>query len=202
MKLLIATRNPHKLEEIRAIFKIENGSICSAFDFPHIPDVIEDGETLEANAIKKAVEMARAAGCWTIADDSGLEVDALGGAPGIYSARYAGEACSYEKNNEKLIAALDGVVDRSAQFRTVLALSNAAGEVRTVEGICRGKITKSLCGEQGFGYDPLFIPEGSKQTFGELSAVEKNKISHRAKALEKAKKEWLPFFNNEIKGSK
>ena len=202
MKILIATRNAHKLEEIRAIFKGEGLEICSAFDFPTVPDVVEDGETLEENAIKKAVEMAMATGFWTIGDDSGLEVNALGGAPGVYSARYAGEMCSYEKNNEKLLLELAGVADRSAQFRTVLSLSNPKGEVWTVEGICAGRIIESLRGEGGFGYDPLFIPSESKCTFAEMSADEKNCISHRAKALEKAKKEWSSILKTSFERRK
>ena len=135
MKLVIATRNAHKLEEIRAIFDFSNLEVLSAFDFPDIPDVIEDGNTLEANAIKKAVEIANATGYWAMADDSGLEVNALNGAPGVYSARYAGEECSYPANNEKLLHELAGKDDRSAQFRTVVALSDPDGNVQTAEYI-------------------------------------------------------------------
>jgi len=187
MKLVLATRNAHKLEEIRAIFDFENLEVFSAFDFPDIPDVVEDGNTLEANAIKKAVEIAQATGLLAMADDSGLEVTALGGAPGIYSARYAGEACSAEANNEKLLRELAGQKDRTAQFRTVIAWATPTGETQTVEGICRGKILEELRGKNGFGYDPLFVPEGYGETFAELSAQVKNKISHRANALRKAK---------------
>ena len=194
MKLLIATRNAHKLEEIRRIFDFSGLEVLSAFDFPDIPDVEEDGDTLEANAIKKATEMARATGCWTLADDSGLEVEALDGAPGVYSARYAGEACSYEKNNQKLLRELSGQSNRNARFRTVIALSSPDGEVRTVEGICPGRIIEELRGEHGFGYDPLFVPEGYEQTFAELSAEEKNTISHRARALQKAQEAWAELF--------
>lgn len=136
MKLIIATRNAHKLEEIHAVFNFQGLEVLSAFDFPEIPDVVEDGDTLEANAIKKAVEIAAATGCWTLADDSGLEVRALHGAPGVYSARYAGEECSYEKNNEKLLKELSGRKNRSAQFRTVIALCDPEGNANVVEGIC------------------------------------------------------------------
>ena len=190
MKLVIATRNAHKLEEIQAIFDFKGLEVLSAFDFPEIPDVVEDGETLEANAIKKAVEIATATGCWTLADDSGLEVEALDGAPGVYSARYAGEACSYPANNEKLLRELADAEDRSAQFRTVIALSDPEGTVRTVEGVCPGMIIEELRGSNGFGYDPLFLPDGYNETFAELSSNVKNSISHRARALKEAQRAW------------
>jgi XTP/dITP diphosphohydrolase len=190
MKLVIATRNAHKLEEIRAIFDFQNLDVLSAFDFPDIPDVVEDGDTLEANAIKKAVEIAAATGCWALADDSGLEVDALDGAPGVYSARYAGEPCSYEANNEKLLRELSGKADRSARFRTVIALSDPGGSTQTVEGECSGVIIEELRGTNGFGYDPLFIPDGYAETFAQLDSDVKNHISHRANALHKAHEAW------------
>ncbi|MCF7848490.1 MAG: non-canonical purine NTP pyrophosphatase, partial [Kiritimatiellales bacterium] len=154
MKLVIATRNRHKLEEIQAIFDFQGLEVSSAFDYPDIPDVVEDGDTLEANAIKKAVEMANATGCRAMADDSGLEVDALGGVPGVYSARYAGEECSYAENNAKLLRELSGNENRRARFRTVIALADPDGEVRTVDGICEGVIITELRGTNGFGYDP------------------------------------------------
>ena len=190
MKLVIATRNTHKLEEINAVYNFQGLEVSSAFDFPEIPDVIEDGDTLQANAIKKAMEIAKATGCWTLADDSGLEVSALEGEPGVYSARYAGEECSYEKNNTKLLIELASKDDRSAQFRTVIALCDPQGNTRTVEGICPGRIIKELRGTNGFGYDPLFIPDGFDETFAELGSAVKNEISHRALALKKADAAW------------
>ena len=190
MKLVIATRNPHKLEEIHAIFDFQGLEVSSAFDFPEIPDVVEDGETLEANAKKKAVEIAMATGCWAMADDSGLEVAALEGAPGVYSARYAGEHCSYSDNNEKLLRELTGKSDRSARFRTVIALSDPGGNVQIVEGDCPGTIIDKMLGTNGFGYDPLFVPDGCSETFAELDATVKNTISHRARALKNAYSEW------------
>lgn len=190
MKLVIATRNAHKLEEIKAIFNFQSLEVCSAFDFPDIPDVVEDGETLEANAVKKAVTLAKTTGFWAIADDSGLEVAALGGAPGVYSARYAGEHCSYADNNVKLLSELLGKQDRSACFRTVIALSDPSGNVRTLDGSCPGTIIEELRGTNGFGYDPLFIPAGYAETFAQLDAKIKNRISHRAKALQKAHDAW------------
>lgn len=194
MKLLIATRNAHKLEEIQAIFNVPGLEIVSAFDFPDIPDVVEDGETLEANAIKKAVTLATATGLWALADDTGLEVDALNGAPGVYSARYAGEPTDYAANNRKLLAALDGESNRAAQFRCVVALSEPSGRAQYVEGICRGVIADALRGTNGFGYDPLFVPDGFNRTFAELSSDEKNAISHRGRALERAHEEWTTLL--------
>ncbi|WP_372797933.1 XTP/dITP diphosphatase [Pontiella sp.] len=196
MKLVLATRNAHKLEEINAIFDFQGLEVLSAFDFPDIPDVVEDADTFEGNAVKKAVEIARATGCWSLADDSGLEVDALDGAPGVYSARYAGEPCSYEKNNEKLLRELAGKKDRSARFRTVIALSDPEGNAKTVEGFCPGKIIEELRGTNGFGYDPLFIPDGYTETFAELEACIKNKISHRAKALQAAHAAWADLLRS------
>lgn len=196
MKLVIATRNIHKLEEIRAIFDFKSLEVLSAFDFPHIPDVIEDGDTLEANAEKKAVEIAQATGCWALADDSGLEVAALGGAPGVYSARYAGECCNYADNNDKLLRELAGQPDRTAQFRTVVALSDPDGGVQTVVGECPGVIIEELRGTNGFGYDPLFVPDGYSETFAELDADVKNRISHRARALHRAHKAWAGIIGS------
>lgn len=194
MKLIIATRNAHKLTEIQAIFDFQDLEVFSALDFPDIPDTIEDGQTLEANAIKKALEMAAATGCWAIADDSGLEVAALDGAPGVYSARYAGPSCSYANNNTKLLRELAPHADRSAQFRTVIALSDPNGQVRTVDGACPGRIIEDLKGNNGFGYDPLFVPAGQTQTFAELPTEIKNKISHRARALQKAHAAWSAYL--------
>ena len=190
MKLIIATRNAHKLEEIHDIFDFANLEVLSAFDFPEVPDVVEDGETLEENAKKKAVEIALATGCWALADDSGLEVAALNGAPGVYSARYAGEHCSYADNNVKLLEELTGKPDRTARFRTVIALSDPGGSVQTVAGDCPGVISEEQRGTNGFGYDPLFVPDGYSQTFAELPVEVKNRISHRATALYKAHAAW------------
>jgi XTP/dITP diphosphohydrolase len=196
MKLVIATRNAHKLDEIHDIFDFANLEVLSAFDFPDVPDVVEDGKTLEDNAKKKAVEIALATGCWALADDSGLEVNALNGAPGVYSARYAGEHCSYADNNARLLKELAGKTDRSARFRTVIALSDPGGNVQTVAGECPGVIIGEQRGTNGFGYDPLFVPSGYSETFAELSAEVKNRISHRAKALHKAQDAWSGLLKN------
>lgn len=197
MKLVIATRNAHKLEEIHAIFDFRNLEVLSAFDFPDVPDVIEDGETLEENAKKKAIEIALATGCWALADDSGLEVDALNGAPGVYSARYAGEHCSYADNNVKLLEELRAMPDRTARFRTVIALSDPAGSAETVSGECSGIIIEEQRGTNGFGYDPLFVPDGYSDTFAELPAEVKNRISHRAMALQNAYFAWQHLFEGQ-----
>lgn len=196
MKLVIATRNKHKLEEIRAIFHLSTLEFACALDYPDIPDVVEDGETFEANAIKKAVSLAKATGLWALADDSGLEVDALNGAPGIYSARYAGEPVSYPANNRKLLKelalhqSLRHGAGRCARFRCVIALSSPGGIARTVEGRCEGVIAHEERGKQGFGYDPLFIPDGFSKTFAEMDADSKNSISHRGRALQRATEAW------------
>jgi XTP/dITP diphosphohydrolase len=194
MKIVIATRNAHKLKEIRAIFNTDGLEACSALDFPDIPDTIEDRDTLEGNAIKKAQELCDATGLTALADDSGLEVDALGGAPGVWSARYAGEPCDYAANNKKLLHELEGCGNRRARFRTVIALARPGEEPLTVEGICPGTLLGELRGTRGFGYDPLFVPDGFDQTFAELPAEVKNKISHRAVALAQVSKHWKHFF--------
>lgn len=197
MKLVIATRNRHKLAEIREIFHIPELEVVSAFDFPDVPDVVEDGETFEANAIKKAVTLAKVTGLWALADDSGLEVDALNGAPGVYSARYAGEPPSYPANNRKLLQELKHAINRSARFRCVIALSNPAGETRVVDGRCEGTIGFEERGDKGFGYDPLFIPEGHTVTFAEMDAAAKHAISHRGRALRSAAAEWADALRGE-----
>jgi len=190
MKILIASRNAHKIQEIREIFDLPGVEWVSAADIPGLHDVEEDGDTFEANAIKKATELARATGLWALADDSGLEVAALGNAPGVYSARYAGEPCDHARNNAKLLRELDGQRDRSARFRCVAALSDPAGRAETVSGSCPGRIIERLRGTEGFGYDPLFVPDGFEQTFAEMGAEQKNRLSHRGRAMSRAKDKW------------
>ena len=192
MKLLVATRNKHKLEEIRQIFALPGLELLAADEVPGLPeDVVEDAETFEGNALKKARELCRASGFWTLADDSGLEVVALNNAPGVYSARYAGEPCSYPANNAQLMRALDGVRDRRARFRCVIALCAPDGQEWTVDGSCEGAILEGAPrGANGFGYDPLFVPDGFTHTFAELDGSVKNRISHRGKALRRAASDW------------
>ena len=188
MRLLVATRNREKLKEIHAILKELNLDIISSAKMPQLPEVHEDGKTIRDNAVKKAVETAKMAKMLTLADDTGLEVDALNGEPGVRSARFAGDGVTYHENNKKLLGLLEGVPPekRAARFRCVVAIADEKGLVETVEGICNGAIIEEERGGGGFGYDPLFIPDGQVKTFGELSPDVKNRISHRAKALQKA----------------
>ena len=190
MKLLIATRNKHKLEEIRAIFSIPSLKIISINDCENLPHVEEDGNTFVANAIKKAATLAITAKTWAMADDSGLAVEALGGAPGVYSARYAGEPADYEANNNKLMKALENISNRKACFHCAIALSSPSGRCQVVEGKCEGSIVDSPRGNNGFGYDPLFVPDGHTMTFAEMESNVKNVISHRAIALNLSKEKW------------
>lgn len=190
-KLLVATNNQGKLREFRRLFEAEFGlSIVSPRDLGLDHDVVEDGETFEANAEKKAREFAALTGLMTMADDSGLQVDHLDGAPGVYSARYAdgkGDAA----NNEKLLRNLEGVseAERSARFRCVLAFVDEQGAlgagVHLESGVCEGHIGATPRGDQGFGYDPLFLPEGETRTMAELPPEEKDARSHRGDALRK-----------------
>lgn len=189
-RLLIATRNAHKLAEIRTILDLPDFEIVGADEIAGLPEVEEDAETFEGNALKKARTLRDASGLWTLADDSGLEVDALNGAPGVYSARYAGEPTDSAANNRKLLAALAGRTDRTARFRCVIALAAPDGREWTVDGRCEGRIALAPSGAEGFGYDPLFVPEGHTISFAEMSSAEKNAISHRGRALAKAAAEW------------
>ena len=190
IKLLIASRNPHKLAEIRAIFNLPGMEIVGAHEIEGLPEVIEDGRTFQANAVKKAVSLAMLTKLWTLADDSGLEVDALNGEPGVYSARFAGEPANYVANNLKLLSLLEPQANRAARFVCIVALSSPSGRAQIVEGICQGRILRENRGEQGFGYDPLFAPDNYEQTFAQMDAVLKNKISHRARALKRAMQTW------------
>lgn len=190
MKILIASHNLHKIQEIRDIFDLPGVEWVSTADIPDVGEVEEDGETFEANALKKATELARATGLWALADDSGLEVTALGNAPGVFSARYAGEPCNHARNNTKLLSDLKGHADRSARFRCVVALSDPAGHAETVSGSCPGHIIEQLRGTEGFGYDPLFVPEGYDTTFAEMGSAQKNQLSHRGRALARAREKW------------
>lgn len=197
MKLLIATSNAHKLKEILTIFSVDGLQLLSLRDVQDAPDVFEDGNTFDANARLKASTVAKHAEMWTLADDSGLEVDALRGAPGVISARYAGEPSDDARNNTKLFAELGATKVRSARFRCVLALSDPRGICETVEGHCEGHIAEAERGENGFGYDPLFIPVGYTETFGELEPAVKNGMSHRFCALQHAREKWSAIFQNE-----
>lgn len=187
--LLLATRNNGKKSEMQAILKDMNIEILNLEDIEDMPEVEEDGNSFEENAIKKAKTIASLSQYITLADDSGLVVDALGGQPGIYSARFAGPNANDEENNKKLMEALKAVEpgNRTASFECVIAICNPEGKTETVRGSWKGKIALSASGTGGFGYDPLFIPAGLNKTSAELSADEKNLISHRGQALCKAK---------------
>jgi XTP/dITP diphosphohydrolase len=188
-KLFLATGNEGKIKEMRKLLADLEVEIVTSKEIGEIPEVVEDGETLRENAIKKAKEVADYTDLATIADDTGLIVNVLDAKPGVYSARYAGINATDEDNNQKLLKELAEVSqkERKAYFKTVIALINPDGKLKTVEGICKGYITNQPMGENGFGYDPLFIPEGYDSSFAQLSSEEKNKISHRAKALNKMK---------------
>jgi XTP/dITP diphosphohydrolase len=188
-QLVLATRNRHKREELAAILGGHDITIRTLDEFPDAPEVVEDGDTCETNAIKKARVIAAFTGLPAVADDTGLEVDALDGRPGVYAARYAGEDATYEDNCLKLLLELTGVPRerRTARFLTVAAIALPSDGIRVAQGILEGEIAAEASGTLGFGYDPVFlIPELGK-TLAELSADQKNAISHRAKAFTQAK---------------
>lgn len=189
--LVLATRNRHKLEELRALLARDGIPPERVAALPDGPPVEEDGSTFEENAVKKAVSAALGTGCWALADDSGLEVESLGGEPGVRSARYAGDGAGDARNNAKLLETLSGGLPRRARFRCVLALCRPDGTFRTVSGSCEGGILDAPRGEQGFGYDPLFLPDGFDRSFAELEPGEKNRISHRARAWATARAAWF-----------
>ena len=184
-EILLATRNPDKVRELAALLGDLGIRIRTLTDFPTAPEVEEDGTTCEANATKKAREIALATGLPSVADDTGLEVDALGGRPGVFAARYAGEDASYEDNCRKLLKELAGVppARRTARFVTVAALAMPGGHARVATGTLVGVIAERCVGSQGFGYDPVFLLPELGRTLAELTAEEKNRISHRAKAF-------------------
>jgi XTP/dITP diphosphohydrolase len=192
--LVLGSRNRKKCKEMAELIappwepsrSLERLDIRSVDDFPGAPEVIEDADTFAGNARKKASELARALLVWVVADDSGLTVDALGGAPGVFSARYAGEPTNDDANNRKVLESLAATPDdlRGAAFRCALALADPAGTIRLeAEGACRGRLTREPRGPAGFGYDPLFLIPEYHKTFGELSPLVKHQLSHRARAF-------------------
>ena len=191
--IVAASKNKHKIEEIEAITK-KYGMEVIARDKAGVPDdleIEEDGETFEENSLKKAAGILKACGQPTIADDSGLMVDYLGGAPGVYSARFAGEDGNDAKNNEKLLRLLAEVpaAEKTAKFVSVITLAFPDGQVIVARGECPGRIVEEPVGENGFGYDPLFVPDGYDRTFAQLTGEEKNQISHRAIALQELERQ-------------
>lgn len=185
--LVIASRNEHKVEEMRQLLAGLTIRVLSLGDFPDAPQIEENGDTFKANALKKARIISKFTNLTTLADDSGLEVDILGGQPGVHSARFAGEHASDGENNAKLLRLMEKVParDKTARFRCVIALVSPHGVEESVEGTCPGLIIDRPRGNGGFGYDPLFMVPELGQTFAELSSDEKNGISHRGRALQK-----------------
>ncbi|MCL5035197.1 MAG: RdgB/HAM1 family non-canonical purine NTP pyrophosphatase [Bacteroidetes bacterium] len=189
MKIVLATHNRHKVEEIRHILSDLNVELLSLDSFPEIGEIVEDGATLEENARKKARTVYEKTGLLSVADDTGLGVDALGGRPGVYSARYAGETATYRQNNEKLLGELRSVPfeRRTARFRCAISIIGRDIDEIAI-GDVPGKILMEARGANGFGYDPLFLPDGYDISYAEMESALKNKLSHRARALEEAKK--------------
>lgn len=182
-KLVLASQNPHKIEEMKQILSPLGIEVLSSKNFPNLKEVIEDRPTLKGNALKKAQYVSQETQLPALSDDTGLEVEALNGRPGVYSARYAGRNASYQDNVLKLLRELDRETNRAAQFRTVVALVHD-GQEYTFEGVCKGEIITEQKGDKGFGYDPVFKPEGFKKTFAELDSATKNEISHRGRAIQ------------------
>lgn len=188
-KYLLASGNRHKIEELKAQLAKLGFDLKSALDYPGAEEVDEDQPNLEGNALKKARYWHQFTGLPSIADDTGLEVDTLNGAPGVRSARYAGEKATDEENVKKLLHELSSKDQRTARFRTVIALVSEDDE-QVFHGVCEGEIINERRGDRGFGYDPVFVPAGHKQTFAELTPEQKNRISHRGRASAKLI-DWL-----------
>jgi len=188
-KLVIATHNRNKFKEMSEALMGIGWEVLPAFEFAGVPDVVEDGATLEENSLKKATIISQFTGLPALADDTGLFVEALDGRPGIYAARFAGIDCTYEDNVRKLLEVMKGTPEgkRSAVFRTVITIVGPEMEVQQVVGEVEGVITAEARGKGGFGYDPVFLPAGQSRVFAEMSLEEKNKISHRGLAVQKAK---------------
>jgi len=181
VRIVCASANAHKVAEIARLLPVDVVLLPRPDE---VGDVDETAPTLEGNAVIKAVEIANHAGTWAIADDTGLEVDSLGGAPGVHSARFAGPSADDAANRALLLARLEGHDDRRARFRTVVALVHPSGEIHLLLGECRGSITNAERGVNGFGYDNVFVPDdGDGRTFAEMDPIEKDSISHRARAL-------------------
>ena len=187
--IVLATTNKGKKKEIQKLLKGHWIEIKNLSDFGPIPEVIEDGDTFDANAYKKASFTAKVLGYPAIADDSGICVDALGGAPGVYSARYAGENATDAENVEKMLDALKGETNRKASFKCILSIAVPTGAALTYEGECSGVITNEPIGDNGFGYDPLFYYPEFGKTFAQLTIAEKGEVSHRGKALKQVAEE-------------
>lgn len=201
-RLVVGSRNQKKLIEITQLLEPHGIEVVGIADFADIPDVIEDGDTFAANAAKKATETAMAINEWVLAEDSGLSVDVLGGEPGVYSARYSGEGATDERNNQKLLKKLAGhpVERRTSHYTCHVAVSSPDGEVRlTDEATCSGRIIDEPRGSNGFGYDPYFLIPEFHRTFGELSSVVKNQLSHRARAFQRITPKLVALLLGEVR---
>jgi len=188
--IVLATKNAGKVKEFQQLLHDFPVEIKNLNDFGPIPEVIEDGATFDDNAYKKAVFTAKVLGLPAIADDSGLVVEALGGAPGVKSARYAGENATDQENTAKLLREMEGITDRRAAFHCVISIAVPSGPALTYEGRCEGEITLKPKGISGFGYDPVFYFPDYGRTFAEISSEEKNRVSHRGKALREVAAEF------------
>lgn len=193
-KIVIGTKNRDKRRELESLLKRSGIRVLTLADFPGCREAAETGRTFEANARIKSRVYSRHTRSLVLSDDSGLLVRALNGRPGVYSARFAGPGCSYEDNNRKVLRLLSRKRSRRAKFVCAMALYDNGRFVAAVKGQCGGSIAGAPRGARGFGYDPVFVPNGLKKTFAELAPPEKNRISHRGKALRKAKKEILRYF--------
>lgn len=199
-EVVLASRNKHKAQEIKHILKGHGIKVLTLDLFPNTPEVVEDKKTIRENAIKKAKTIAKFTKKLTIADDSGLEVDYLDGAPGVYSARFAGKGCTYADNNNKLLKMLEGLLkkDRKARFLCAIAVADKNGLIDVAIGCVRGFISRETKGKHGFGYDPIFYLPKYKKTFAQLGPAAKNKISHRARALKKSKDIITNYFERSL----
>ena len=206
--IVLATSNKNKVKELKKLLKDSPVKVKSLADYGPLPPVVEDGETFDDNAYKKAYHYARVLGLPCLADDSGLVVEALDGAPGVYSARYAGENATDQENCDKLLQEMAGKTNRKARFECVLSLATPGGPALTWEGRCEGEITTERRGESGFGYDPVFFYPPFGKTFAEVSMEEKSKVSHRGRAMAEFAAEidkvlvWIRHRMEEIKPPK
>ena len=197
-EIVLGTRNHGKIAEFRSLLRGVPVKVLSFKDFEDIPDVEEDGTTFRENAAKKARAISRATGRVAVSDDSGLVIDYLDGQPGVYSARFAGEKATGRENSRKVLRLLDCVPweERNARFVCVMCASNANGKMIYAEGVCHGKICFEMKGSHGFGYDPIFVPDGHRVTMAEMSFDQKNRISHRAEATDRFRSIFREFLDS------
>lgn len=195
-EIVLGTRNHGKIAEFRSLLKGMSVRVLSFYDFPDLPEVVEDGKTFEENAAKKAKTIAKSSGRIAVSDDSGLEIAYLNGEPGVFSARFAGEKATDRENCRRALRLLDGVPwdERDARFVCVICAADPRGRVISAHGACDGKISFEMRGAHGFGYDPVFVPDGHKMTMAEMTPDLKNRISHRADAMEKFREVFKGFI--------